>query len=185
MKRQSTLVAATAVIGAILVVGSTFPALAAAEKPIVGRWQQTHKCQQVVDALNALDLGVLAPGVVGDYFPDQTYDELAAKPDLCSGARPQKHSHFFTASGQFGSLDQKWNQVDDGTYVVVDYNTFKIGHATFDYSIRGGLLSLTPRITEKQREKALADPKAFTTAGWMVAVAYPGTTWKGVSCSWC
>ena len=183
--RRKRIVVVTAAIGAIIAVASTLSAYAATDASIVGRWQQTHKCQQLVDALNELGLGVLAPGVVGDYFPDQTFDELAAKPDLCSGARPQKHSHFFTASGEFGSLDQKWNLVDDGTYVVVDGNTFKIGDAKFDYSIRGGLLSLTPRITERLREEALADPKAFTVAGWMVAVAYPGTTWKGVSCGWC
>ena len=185
MKRRSIVMAAAAAIGIITVVGPTLPASAVIDESIVGRWQQTHKCEQLVDALNELGLGSLAPGVVGDYFPNQTFDELAAKPDLCSGARPQKHSHFFTASGEFGSLDQKWNQVDDGTYVVVDDNTFRIGEARFDYSIRGGLLSLTPRITEELREDALADPKAFTVAGWMVAVAYPGTTWKGVSCGWC
>ena len=58
--------------------------------PIVGRWQQLHTCQELVDALNAVDLGALAPGVVGDYFPDQTFDELAAKDDLCSGAKPRR-----------------------------------------------------------------------------------------------
>ena len=77
--------------------------------PIVGRWQQSHKCDELVSALNALGLGALAPGVVGDYFPNQTPEELAAKPDICSGAVPQLHSHFFTASGLFGSLDQFQN----------------------------------------------------------------------------
>ena len=47
------------------------PAVASASEPvapIVGRWQQSHTCQQLVDALNAQGLGALAPGVVGDYF---------------------------------------------------------------------------------------------------------------------
>lgn len=35
---------------------------------------------------------------------------------------PQLHSHFFTPTGSFGSLDQFQNQVDDGTYVIVDSN---------------------------------------------------------------
>jgi hypothetical protein len=154
--------------------------------PIVGRWQQLHTCQELVDALNALGLGAVAPGVVGDYFPDQTFDELAAKDDLCSGAKPQQHSHFFTADGLFGSLDQYGNQVDDGTYVIVDSNTFQIGDATFDYSIQGGTLQLTPVITDKQRREALRHPEEFSTAGWMVAVSYPGTKWKKVPCEgWC
>src|SRR6266568_1929548 len=149
---------------------------------IAGRWQQSHTCDELVSALNALSLGALAPGVVGDYFPDRTPEELAAKPDICSGAVPQLHSHFFTASGLFGSLDQFQNQVDDGTYVIVDSNTFMIGDATFDYSVQGDILRMTPIITAKQRREALRHPWEFSTAGWMVAVSYPGKKWNGVAC---
>jgi hypothetical protein len=153
---------------------------------IVGRWQQSHTCDQLVSALNTLGLGSIAPGVVGDYFPDQTAEELAAKPDICSGALPQVHSHFFTASGVFGSLDQFKSQVDDGTYVIVDSNTFMIGDATFNYSIDRNHLALTPVITDEQRQEALMNPWVFSTAGWMVAVTYPGTMWNRVACQgWC
>ena len=170
----------------IAAVSGSIPAQAAVS-PIVGRWQQLHTCQELVDALNALGLGALAPVMVGDYFPDQTFEELAAKYDLCEGAKPQQHSHFFTASGLFGSLDQFGNQVDDGTYVNVDSNTIQInGVATFDYSIQGGTLQLTPIITGKQRQDALRHPERFSTAGWMVSVSYPGTKWKNVPCEgWC
>jgi hypothetical protein len=68
--------------------------------------------------------------------------------------------------------------------VIVDSNTFMIGDAKFDYSIHGGQLSLTPRITASQRRQALRHPWDFTTAGWMVAVTYPGTTWNRVACQW-
>ena len=157
-----------------------------ATSSIVGRWQQSHTCDQLVSALNAEGLGSLAPGVVGDYFPDQSPEELAAKADICSGAIPQLHSHFFTASGYFGSLDQFKNQVDDGTYVVVDSDTFTIGDATFDFSIHGNTLALTPVITDKQRRDGLRHPWDFSTAGWMVAVSYPGTSWTQVACQgWC
>lgn len=169
------------------------PAVASGSEPvapIVGRWQQVHTCQQLVDGLNSEGLGAIAPAVVGDYFPDQTYDELAAKDDLCSGAKPQVHSHFFTASGLFGSLDQYGNQVDDGSYVIVDSNTIQItnsdGGGTFDYSVAGGFLQLTPIITDKQRREALTQqPDEFSAAGWMVAVSYPGTKWRKVACRWC
>jgi hypothetical protein len=186
MRVRFACVLLTVVIG----VASFSPAAAAAAgtstAPIVGRWQQSHTCDELVSALDALGLGELAPGVVGDYFPDLTPEELAAKPDICSGALPQLHSHFFTASGLFGSLDQFQNQVDDGTYVIVDSNTFMIGDATFDYTIQGDILALTPVITAKQRREALRDPWDFSTAGWMVAVSYPGTTWKRVACQgWC
>jgi hypothetical protein len=177
------------VVALIAGLASMVPAQAAgtlATASIIGRWQQSHTCDQLVSALDALGLGSLAPGVVGDYFPNLTPQQLAAKPDICSGATPQLHSHFFTASGAFGSLDQFQNQVDDGTYVTVDSNTFKINGATFDYSTRSGHLTLTPVITDQQRRDALRHPWDFTTAGWMVAVSYPGTTWNQVACQgWC
>jgi hypothetical protein len=179
---------ACALIGALLM----SPASATATVPgheagsIVGIWGQVHRCQQLVEALDAQGLGDVAPGMVGDYFPDQTFDELAAKPDLCAGAKPQRHYHYFTSNGFFGSFDQHWNVVDFGHWHLVDANTFRIGpDARFDFRIRGDTLSLIPRITEAQRQEALADPMAFSTAGWMVAVSYPGTRWEGLPCDWC
>jgi hypothetical protein len=160
---------------------------AGATDTIVGRWEAIRKCDDVVRALNEQGLGALAPSVVGDYFPNATYEELAAKDDVCSGAKPQIHYHFFTADGFFGSLDQHENQVDDGTYTIVDSNTIRIGDdAVFDFRIQGATLQLTPRITEAQRQYALAHPTEFTTAAWMVAVAVQGIKWKHVPCQgWC
>jgi hypothetical protein len=176
----------TMIIVGVGSLSSAEASMGSATDPFIGRWQQSHTCDELVSALNAYGLGALAPGVIGDYFPDQTPEQLAAKPDICSGAVPQLHSHFFTASGFFGSLDQFQNQVDDGTYIVVDSNTFMIGDATFDYSVKGSILTLRPIITAKQRRDALRDPFGFSTAGWMVAVSYPGTKWNHVACQgWC
>ena len=187
--RAVRLVSGLTVLG-LLSACSAAPAASSAASPaansIVGRWEQTHTCDQLVSALNKLGLGKLAPGEVGDYFPDQTAEQLAAKPDICSGAVPQPHSHFFTADGLFGSLDQGQNQVDDGTYEIVDSNTFTMGSPTFDYSIDGDELTLTPVITDDQRQAALRQPWDFSEAGWMVSVTYPGTTWNRVACQdWC
>jgi hypothetical protein len=61
-----------------------------------------------------------------------------------------------------------------------------IGDATFDYSVHGDILALTPIITARQRREALRRPLEFSTAGWMVAVSYPGTKWNRVACQgWC
>ena len=38
----------------------------------------------------------------------------------------RRHSHFFTADGQFGSLDENGNQVDEGTYEIVAPGTIVI-----------------------------------------------------------
>jgi len=83
----------TIVVSALILGVATLSPTAAigspATAPLVGRRQQSHTCDELVSALNALGLGSLAP-------------------------------------------------VDDGTYVIVDSNTFMIGDATFDYSIHGG-----------------------------------------------
>ena len=130
---------------------------AGATDSIVGRWETLRKCQDMVRAADAQGLSAIAPAIVGDYFPNATYEELAAKDNLCSGAKPQQHYHFFTTDGFFGSLDQHENQVDDGTYTIVDSDTIRIGDdAVFDYRIDGATLRLTPRITVQQRQEALA-----------------------------
>jgi hypothetical protein len=161
----------------------------AVASPLVGLWMQVHTCEQLVTGLEEAGLGEIAPAVVGDFFPDQTPKELAAKEDLCSGARQQRHFHFFDASGAFGSLDQHREQVDDGPYTV-EGDTLHICDetwgGTWTFAISGNHLSLTPVISDEQIEEALADPFGFSPAGWMVAVAYPGTTWKRVAClGWC
>jgi len=39
--------------------------------------------------------------------------------------------------------------------------------------------------TPALKHEALADPLNFHTAGWMVAVAYSGHSWRHVACGWC
>jgi hypothetical protein len=144
-----------------------------------------------VQALKQAHLLPLAPGVVGDFFPSKTPQQLARKQHLCRGAKPQRHSHFFTRDGFFGSLDQTGEQVDDGRYQVIDARTIHIGNpgANFHYRIEnaagGKVLSLQPVITRSMRRQALADPLQFSTAGWAVAVAYTGHTWERVPCKQC
>ncbi len=48
----------------------------------------------------------------------------------CTGALTRKHSHFFTQSGQFGSLDWLGGHVDDGSYRIINGSTMRIGHVT-------------------------------------------------------
>jgi hypothetical protein len=141
---------------------------ASAVASLVGRWEQTRECEDLVRAFEAADLEAIAP-------------------PSCKGKHPQVHAHFFTESGQFGSLDKNGQPVDDGTYEIIDADTFRIGDSTFRYTITGDeTLTLEPVITRKQRREALASPKDFTTAFWMVSVAYEGTTWNRVPCEgWC
>ena len=154
---------------------------------LVGRWEQVHHCQDLVTALDKADLGAMIPQEVTEYFPDKGVQQLAQKTDPCAGAKPFRHSHFFDELGQFGSLDQNLSQVDDGTYKIVNGHTFRIGSSTFQYHvINGDTLTLDPVITPAERREGLADPLKFSAASWMMAVAYPGTTWHRVPCDgWC
>jgi hypothetical protein len=157
----------------------------AGSAPLVGRWMQVHTCDQLVAGLEDAGLGATAPAVVGDFFPGVSVDELATKEDLCSGAKPQRHFHFFDEAGAFGSIDQHGQQVDDGTYAI-EGDTLHIGEGAWTFTISGNGLKLEPVISDAQLEAALADPLEWSTAGWIVAVAYPGSTWRRVACQgWC
>ena len=189
---MATLLAFTAlgVVVGVALARNAPTASAPAKNPIFGRWQQTHTCNGLVHGLKKVHLRRLAPGVVGDYFPDQTGWQLAHKAHICSGAEPQRHSHFFTGDGHFGSVDQYDQQVDNGRYRVINARTFRIGDAKFHYQVTRlfdhKFLALRPVITRRMRRQALAHPLQFSTAGWEVAVTYPGSTWKRVPCrQWC
>ena len=158
---------------------------------LVGRWKRVTRCEDMVEALDQEGLGALAPAMVaGNGLVPGSPKQLAQKDDLCEGAVPRVHSHFFTATGQFGSLDYNNQQVDDGTYEIVGDNTVFIGGgpSEFEYLITedGQTLSLDPIIPASDKRQALAHPLEFSGTGWSVAVAFPGYTWERVDCDgWC
>ena len=176
---------------AVLVIGVlAAPATAAGRSAsIVGRWQTIRTCQGLVVDLQKVGLHALAPNMVGDYFPNVTPQALAKKKNLCQGAKPQIHAHFFTRDGKFGSIDQHGQQVDDGSYRV-NGSRLTISNSdvsgSFRFRTQGKTLMLTPLLTPALKREALADPLNFHPAGWMVAVAYSGHAWKRVACGkWC
>ena len=145
----------------------------------------------MVEALDQEGLGALSPAMVaGNGLVPGSPKQLAQKDDICEGAVPRGHSHFFTETGQFGSLDYNNQQVDDGTFEIVDDNTVFIGDgpSEFKYLITedGQTLRLDPVIPASDKRQALAHPLEFSGAGWSVAVAFPGYTWERVDCDgWC
>jgi hypothetical protein len=179
--------------GACIATSVGASAHAPAKASIVGRWQTLRKCRGLVDALREANLRPLAPGVLGDYFPNASPERLARKRHICRGAEAQRHSHFFTRNGLFGSFDQDHQVVDDGKYQILDARTIRIGnpdvHARYRYRVKNRaehrFLALRPVITKRMRRKALAHPFEFSAAGWAVAVAYAGHVWKSVPCGFC
>jgi hypothetical protein len=140
-----------------------------------------------MSALTKAGLRQTAPAMLaGNGFVPGTPKQLAARAAICKGAVPRRHSHFFTAAGMFGSVDYNGQQVDDGTYRLLDARTVRINDGTFHFRIKGRELRLEPVISAAARRKARAQPLQFSTAGWQVAVAFPGHVWKRVPCAqWC
>jgi hypothetical protein len=181
-----------AALGGALLASLALPAGAALEATastkIVGRWERVTTCQELVSALTKAGLRKTAPAMVaGNGFVPGTPKQLAAKADICKGAVPRRHSHFFTgAAAQFGSVHYNGQQVDDGSYRLLDARTVRISDGKFHFRITGRELRLEPVITAAARRKALAQPLQYSTAGWQVAMAFPGHAWKRVPCAqWC
>jgi hypothetical protein len=178
-------------LGGALLVIFALPAGAATDaarsSPLVGRWERVTTCQELLSAVTKAGLRKTAPAMLsGNGFVPGTPKQLAAKADICKGAVPRRHSHFFTAAGQFGSVDYNGQQVDDGSYRILDARTVRINEGKFRFRITGRELRLEPVISAAARRKALAQPLQFSTAGWQVAVAFPGHAWKRVPCAqWC
>jgi hypothetical protein len=160
---------------------------AAGVPPLAGRWERVTTCFELVGALRKAGLRSIAPAIVaGNGLVPGTPKQLARKKNICAGAVPRVHSHYFTAAGQFGSLDWKLRQVDDGSYRIVTSGRVRINNGTFRFSIDTKQLSLKPVLTAAEKRQALAHPLAFSKAGWMVAVALAGHEWRRVPCAgWC
>jgi hypothetical protein len=151
-------------------------------------------CQELVADLDKAGLKALTPFAwlgqtssknESSFRPGSPTPTLARP---CDGAIARVHSHFFTGAGAFGSLDWLGGQVDDGQYQIVNGHEVRVGDVTFRYSVTSGgqRLMLDPELTPAMITKALSDPQEFSSVGWAVSVAYPGSTWMRVDCQqWC
>jgi hypothetical protein len=149
-------------------------------EPLVGTWERVTRCEELVSALkqSGLEEWILEFIAGNGFVPGVTSaDEIADPAHPCERAVPREHSHFFTPEGEFGSLDWNGEQVDDGTYEIIDDHAFVVSKefpdVTFNYSIRDDTITFDPVIPD-------CAPGCFEAA-WSVTVAYPGETWERVS----
>lgn len=144
---------------------------------IVGKWQGEHECDGIAAALAeaGFDETVVVENLVGNGLlagvdsPDDVTDVTRA----CEDATILDHSHEFTADGRFFSYDQDGQEVDFGTYELVDEDTLVIGapdrpDVTFDFTIEGDHLRLEPQLPAGCLE---------FECQWAVMVAMP---WSGM-----
>jgi hypothetical protein len=155
---------------------SSSPSAVASSEPIVGEWERVLKCEQLVPPMREAGLQAYVPSLVwGSFFWPEvpTIEAFDFDPkDPCKGAEPRRHSHFFTAGGEFGSRDEHGAQVDSGVYELVGKDRLVINGSTFRYRIRGDAIRFDP---------ILPDCLPCVDGMWMIAVASPGGAWTRVS----
>ena len=150
---------------------------------LVGVWERVTHCQDYVRAMTAAGFPEAASETAAE-FVHVTPPGVADEEHPCRGALPRGHSHFFTSDGQFGSLDEFGNQVDEGTYAIVGPNTLVIPYGfeegppilvTFHYRIHGNTIAFDPVIPSD-----CSTSRCREAAAWSIAVALPGKNWRRV-----
>lgn len=144
---------------------------------IVGEWVGFHDCETIVAMLQKAGLEeFLADAVYGNGLVagDPMASGLKDPSHPCDGAVRRQHSHFFTATGEFGSKDFNGQRVDDGTYTLEGTDVIVINGKRFKYEINGDALSLEP---EPVDISACTTKECRFDATWVLMVALPGTTW--------
>jgi hypothetical protein len=135
------------------------PSESAAMSPLVGEWRRVTTCQELVQALRDAGLGDLAPQVVaGNGLVRGTPEQLAEKADMCEGAVPREHSHFFT---DFGRSDRSTGGGNRSTTARMRSSTSAPSGSVLPLSISGS------RATRSCSNPCWRDAtKASSVAGW-------------------
>jgi hypothetical protein len=155
---------------------------------LVGTWRRVLRCRELVRALEKAGLEEFVLDAVAGtgFLPGVTSpDQIADPKHPCKGAVPQLHAHFFTADGQFGSLDGNGNQVDEGTYTIVDDTLlmpygFEEGPpilVTFHLRLHRDWVRFYPVIPSD----CSTSSRCLEAAVWSVSVAFTGKKWTRVS----
>jgi hypothetical protein len=166
----------------------------AALPPLVGQWQMVQTCAGMVRALTRTHRLELIRYELGDFV--EGWEENGPPPAWdpqrpCTHATPPRpHSHTFWADGSFNSYDENGEQVDEGTYQLIDDHTFRFPpYFTMKYQVSGDTLTMsvvTPknctakrilRVEDGRKVSCLEDP-------WRTSPGrsrWPGERWKRVT----
>ena len=106
---------------------------------LIGTWVRTQSCEAALAAFEKARLfDQIRLWVVANWVAEGETRDIGEE---CDGARPpEEHSHFFTADGQFGSLDADGNQVDSGDYVLVGANMLAFPSHSQEFAYDGEIL---------------------------------------------
>ena len=165
--------APTSVATSVVVVPTVSPE--PAPPAIVGTWVGMHNCERIMAIMTAGGMpeqGLLNVAESGTLVGVTTVDQINDPEHPCEGAVDQRHSHFFTADGLFGSRDMHDVQVDDGRWKLVDGDTFTINGTAFDYEVHGDELRM-----EAVDVGSCPSPDQWCPEAWKLMVAMPGMVW--------
>jgi hypothetical protein len=142
---------------------------------IVGSWVGMHNCERIMAIMTAARMpeqGLLNVAESGTLVGVTTVDQINDPEHPCEGAVDQRHSHFFTADGLFGSRDMHEVQVDDGQWRLVDADTFTINGTPFDFVVDGDELRMGAVDVG-----SCPSPDEWCPEAWKLMVAMPGMVW--------
>ena len=143
--------------------------------PVVGTWKGFHNCERIIAIMTAAGMPeqALLNAAESGTIPDVvTIDDIADVKHPCVGATDMPHWHFFTASGEFGSLDMNRQQVDDGPWTLVDADTLAINGSAFDFQVDGDQLRIQPVDVGTCPVNG-----RWCAEAWKLMVAMPGLVW--------
>ena len=145
---------------------------------LVGTWVGAHNCERIMSIMTAAGMpeqGLLNVAESGTLAGVSRVDQIKDPERPCDGAVDQRHSHFFTADGRFGSRDMHDVQVDDGQWRLVDADTFTINGTAFDFQVDGDELRM-----EAVDVGSCPSPDKWCPEAWKLMVAMPGMGWTMV-----
>lgn len=115
------------------------PSSVAITGPIIGSWHRAQTCEEMLAVFEAVGLAEShREWLAGQFFGGEPPPETGP---VCEGAfGPLEHSHFFTATGGFGSHDEHGQQVDGGDFAVVDVDTLSFPSHASEFGYDGEVL---------------------------------------------
>jgi hypothetical protein len=147
---------------------------------IVGQWERTPTCQELVGALTQAGLREFVAESVGGSALLTTPENVPPKdPEhpCADAAGPVHRSSAFWLDGTYNAYNPDGGVFDDGEYEIVDGNTILFaGRHVVDYRIDGDTIVF-----------AFSPPNSCTSdacrggTAYVIGFFYPGMTWERVS----
>lgn len=176
------------VLALVLMIPTVMPTSSHAQathrpSPLVGYWQKTNTCAELVRALTKAGFADRIPDVVGGSGlingpenqppPDPTHPCAQATP-------PKKHSHLFSGTGLFASYDENGGQVDDGSYTLKNQRSFVMHGDEFKdkvvvhFHVHGKTIRFQVVIPHPCKGTCRVK------MGWAISAFYPGAPFRRV-----